>query len=482
VDRKSPSALVLRLQKICGGENVFWRPEDLLVWEYDAGFDRRPPTAVALPGTTDEVAAVVTAAREAGASIVPRGAGTGLSGGTIACGDAIVVSTARMRQIISIDALARIAVVEPGVPNLTVTAAAKEHGLFFAPDPASQRISTIGGNVATNAGGPHALRYGSMTNHVLGVELVLPTGEIMRFGGEVVDMPGYDCVPFIVGSEGTVGIITKVWLRLLPLPEDVRTFVAVFGDIEHGARAASAIIASGVVPAAMEMLDSVTIGALNAAFEVHLPADAGSLLLVEVEGLREEAEDWAGTIERILRKNGATDVRSAETVAERELLWKARKLGYAALARIRPNNYLHDAVVPRTKVPEVLQKVNAIAERYGYVIANMFHIGDGNLHPVLLFDARTQPIDRVMEASAEILKVAIDAGGALSGEHGIGLEKNHFMFWVFGPEDLDAQRRARDAFDPNGMMNPGKVFPGGDACADIPTERTKRALAEGMWV
>ena len=478
----SRTPLVRRLEEICGGENVFWRAEDLLVWEYDAGFDRRPPTAVALPATADEVASVVRAAREAGVSIVPRGAGTGLSGGTIACGDAIVVSTARMRQIISIDALARIAVVEPGVPNLAVTAAAKEHGLFFAPDPASQRISTIGGNVATNAGGPHALRYGSMTNHVLGVELVVPTGEIIRFGGEVVDMPGYDCVPFIVGSEGTVGIITKVWLRLLPLPEDVRTFVAVFGDIEHGARAASAIIASGVVPAAMEMLDSVTIGALNAAFEVHLPADAGSLLLVEVEGLREEAEDWAGTIERILRKNGATDVRSAETVAERELLWKARKLGYAALARIRPNNYLHDAVVPRTKVPEVLQKVNAIAERYGYVIANMFHIGDGNLHPVLLFDARTQPIDRVMEASAEILKVAIDAGGALSGEHGIGLEKNHFMFWVFGPEDLDAQRRARDAFDPSGMMNPGKVFPGGDACADIPTERTKRALAEGMWV
>jgi len=215
---------------------------------------------------------------------------------------------------------------------------------------------------------------------------------------------------------------------------------------------------------------------------VHLPADAGSLLLVEVEGLREETEDWATTIDRILRKNGATEVRSAETIAERELLWKARKLGYAALARIKPNNYLHDAVVPRTKVPDVLREVNAIADRYGYVIANMFHIGDGNLHPVLLFDARTQPIDRVMEASAEILKVAIDAGGALSGEHGIGLEKNHFMFWVFGPEDLDAQRRARDAFDPDGTMNPGKIFPGGDACADIPTERTKRALAEGMWV
>jgi FAD/FMN-containing dehydrogenase len=262
----------------------------------------------------------------------------------------------------------------------------------------------------------------------------------------------------------------------------VRTFVAIFADIDHGARAASAIIASGVVPAAMEMLDKVTIGALNAAFDVHLPADAGSLLLVEIEGLREETEDWAGSIERVLRKNGATDVRSAASAAERELLWKARKLGYAALARIKPNNYLHDAVVPRTRMPEVLRQVNGIAERYGYVIANMFHIGDGNLHPVLLFDARTEPIDRVMEASAEILKVAIDAGGALTGEHGVGLEKNHFMLWVFSAEDLEAMRRARDAFDPDGTMNPGKIFPGGEACADIPTERTKRALAEGMWV
>jgi glycolate dehydrogenase FAD-linked subunit len=472
----------VRLQEICGEDNVFWRPEDLIVWEYDAGFDRRPPTAVAVPGTAGEVAAVVRASRDAGAAVVPRGAGTGLSGGTIACAGAIVVATTRLRNIVSIDKTGRVAIVEPGVPNLTISAAVREVGLFFAPDPASQRISTIGGNAGTNAGGPHALRYGSMVNHVLGIELVLPTGEIAQFGGAVVDLPGFDCVPLIVGSEGTLGIITKLWLRLLPLPEDVRTFVATFADIDSGARAASAIIASGVVPAAMEMLDKVTIGALNAAFEVHLPAEAGSLLLVEIEGLTEETDDWASAILRVLKKNGASDVRSAATQAERELLWKARKLGYAALARIKPNNYLHDAVVPRTKVPEVLREVNEIAERYGYIIANMFHIGDGNLHPVLLFDARTQPVDRVMEASAEILKVALKAGGALSGEHGIGLEKNHFMFWVFGPEDLDAQRRAREAFDPDGTMNPGKIFPGGDACADIPTERTKRALAEGMWV
>jgi glycolate oxidase len=230
------------------------------------------------------------------------------------------------------------------------------------------------------------------------------------------------------------------------------------------------------------MLDRVTIGAVNAAFDVHLPAEAGSLLLVEVEGLTEECDDWSAAIDTVLRRGGAIEVRSAATIEERELLWKARKLGYAALARIKPNNYLHDAVVPRTKLPDVLRDVNAVADRYGYVIANMFHIGDGNLHPVLLFDARVEPIERVMEASAEILKLAIDAGGTLSGEHGIGLEKNHFMFWVFTPADLDAQRRARDAFDPSGVMNPGKVFPGGDACADIPTERTKRALAEGSWV
>jgi glycolate oxidase len=249
---KSPSALVLRLQEICGEENVFWRPEDLLVWEYDAGFDRHPPTAVAIPGTADEVAAVVRAAHDAGAAIVPRGAGTGLSGGTIACADAIVVATTRLRRIVSIDRTARVAVVEPGVTNLAVSTAAREAGLFFAPDPASQRISTIGGNVGTNAGGPHALRYGSMVNHVLGIELILPNGDIALFGGPVADLPGFDCVPLIVGSEGTLGIVTKVWLRLLPLPEDVRTFVAIFADIDSGARAASAIIASGVVPAAME--------------------------------------------------------------------------------------------------------------------------------------------------------------------------------------------------------------------------------------
>ncbi|MGH2499036.1 MAG: FAD-binding oxidoreductase, partial [Candidatus Limnocylindria bacterium] len=413
---------------------------------------------------------------------VPRGAGTGLSGGTIACGDAVVVTMSRLRRILAIDVESRAALVEPGVPNLALSEATRAHGLFFAPDPSSQRVSTIGGNIATNAGGPHALRYGSVVNHVLGIEMVLADGSIAAFGGRAPDLPGYDCVPFIVGSEGTVGIVTKAWVRLLPLPEDVRTFVALFPDVEAGARAASAIIGAGVVPAAMEMLDRTTMRALNAAFDAHLPEEAGSLLLVEVEGLREECEDWMAQVVSHCRASGAFGIRTASTPEERALLWKARKLGYPALARIKPNNYLHDAVVPRTKLPGVLREINAIADRYGYVTANMFHIGDGNLHPILLFDARTEPIDRVMEASAEILKVAIEAGGALSGEHGIGLEKNHFMLWVFAPEDLEAMQRARTAFDPGGIMNPGKVFPGGERCADIPTERTKRALAEGMWV
>ena len=453
-----------------------------MVFEYDAGFDRRPPLAVVVPGSAAEIARCVKAARRAGVAIVPRGAGTGLSGGTIACGDAVVIATARLRKILEIDRMSRVAIVEPGVPNLEVSAVAKAHGLFFAPDPASQRVSTIGGNIGTNAGGPHALRYGSVVDHVLAVEMVLPDGEIAVFGGVAPDLPGYDCVPLIVGSEGTLGIVTKAWLRLLPLPEDVRTFLAQFPDVRSGARAASAIIARGIVPAAMEMLDRTTIRAVNAAFDVHLSEDAGSMLLVEVEGLREESEGAAAAIVALCEAEGAMGVRVAATPAERELLWKARKLGYPALARIKPNSYIHDAVVPRSKLPDVLDAINAIAERYGFVVANMFHIGDGNLHPLLLFDLRTDTIDRVMKASAEILKVAIEAGGALSGEHGIGLEKNHFMFWVYGPEDLEAMQRARSAFDPDGVMNPGKIFPGGDVCAAIPTERLKRAIAEGMWI
>ncbi len=473
---------VQELERICGHDNVFWRPEDLIVFEYDAGFDRQPPSAVVVPGTTEEVAAVVRAAKEAGRPIVPRGAGTGLSGGTVACAGAVVVSTSRLDKIIRIDPLARAALVEPGVVNLDLSRAAREHRLFFAPDPASQRASSIGGNIGTNAGGPHALRYGSVVNHVLGVEMVLADGTIASFGGRAPSLPGYDCVPFIVGSEGTIGIVTKAWVRLLPLPEDVRTFTALFTDIDSGARAATAIIAKGILPAAMEMLDRVTMDAVNAAFHLDLPARAGSLLLVEVEGLREECDDAAESIESVCRASGAFEVKTARTQAERDLLWKARKMGYPALARIKPNSYLHDAVVPRSKVPAVLREINAIAARYGLIIANMFHIGDGNLHPLLLFDAREEKIERVMEASAEILKVAIEAGGALSGEHGIGLEKNHFMFWVYEPEDLEAMQRGRDAFDPEHVMNPGKVFPGGAQCDDIPTARIKRGLAEGMWI
>ena len=451
------------------------------MYEYDSGFDRHPPLAVVVPGSADEIARCVRVARAAGVAIVPRGAGTGLSGGTIACGDAVVISTARLREIV-IDPLARVAAVGPGAPNLEVSVMARSHGLFFAPDPASQRVSTIGGNIGTNAGGPHALRYGSIVDHVLAVEMVLGDGTIQLFGGTAPDLPGYDPVPLIVGSEGTLGIVTRAWLRLLPLPEDVRTFLAFFPDVRSGARAASAIIASGIVPAAMEMLDRTTITAVNAAFDVHLPPDAGSMLLVEVEGLREETGSATAAIVALCEAEGAQGVRVAESAAERELLWKARKLGYPALARIKPNSYIHDAVVPRSKLPDVLDAITAISDRYRLIVANMFHIGDGNLHPLLLFDIREDTIEDVMKASAEILKVAIDAGGTLSGEHGIGLEKNHFMFWVFGPEDLEAMHRARSAFDPDGSMNPGKIFPGGDVCGAIPTDRLKRAIAEGRWI
>lgn len=474
--------LVAELVAICGRENVFTEKEDLLVFEYDAGFDRSAPSAVVVPGTAEEVAGIVRAARDAGVAIVPRGAGTGLTGGTVACAGAIVVSTSRLRRIIDIDTEGRAVLVEPGVVNSDLQTAARPFGLFFAPDPSSQSCSTIGGNIGNNAGGPHALRYGSVVDHVLGVEMVLADGTIATFGGRAPDLPGYDLVPLIVGSEGTLGVVTRAWLRLLPLPEHVHTFLALFPDIDTGARAASQVIAAGIVPAAMEMLDRTTMQALNAAFDAHLPDEAGSLLLIEVEGLVEECAEQADRIERICAQEGGFGTRTATTAEEREGLWKARKLGYPALARIKPNSYLHDAVVPRTKVPEVLRAVNDIAARYGYVTANMFHIGDGNLHPILLFDARTEPIDRVMRASAEILKVAVEAGGMLSGEHGIGIEKDQFMRWVFSEDDLGAMRRARDAFDPDGRMNPGKILPGGDHCGEIPTARIKRSLAAGMWV
>ena len=440
------------------------------------------PALVVAPGTAEETAAVVAACAQAGVPLVARGAGTGLAGGAIAPAG-VVVSTARLRRILEVDVESRAALVEPGVVNLALSEALAPHDLRFGPDPASQRCSTIGGNVGNNAGGPHALLHGSVVNHVLGLELVLADGSVAAMGGRAPDRSGYDPTPFVVGAEGTVGIVTKAWLRLLPRPEAVRTFLAFFADIDSGAAAASAIIAAGIVPAALEMMDAPTIRAVNSAFDAHLPPDAGSLLLVELEGPSEECAERHERIVDICRRSGATDVKTAADEAERALLWKARKLGYPALARLAPNNYLMDGVVPRTKLPETLRQVAAIAERYGLLVANMFHIGDGNLHPTLLFDAAVPgTTEKAMEASALILKHCVAVGGALSGEHGIGVEKNQFMRWVFSAEDLDAMRRVRDAFDPSGRMNPGKIFPTGEPPRELPLERLKYRFAEEMWV
>lgn len=482
-ERTNWTDLIERLARIVGDEYVLWRPADLLVYEYDAGFDRATPAVVVAPGTAEETAAVVGACTAAGVPLSPRGAGTGLAGGAIAPAG-VVVSTTRLRQILEIDVTSRAALVEPGVVNFALSEATMPYGLVFAPDPSSQRCSTIGGNIGNNAGGPHALLYGSVVNHVLGLELVLSDGTIVTLGGRAPDRAGYDPTPFVVGSEGTLGIITKAWLRLLPRPEAVRTFVAYFLDVESGARAASAIIAAGIVPAALEMMDAPTIRAVNEAFDAHLPSEAGSLLLVELEGPTEECEARATRILAICRDAGGTGMRAAATESERALLWKARKLGYPALARLAPNNYLMDGVVPRTKLPQALHQVRAIADSYGVLVANLFHIGDGNLHPVLLFDAAVPgATERAVEASTLILKHCVDLGGALSGEHGIGIEKNQFMRWVYSAEDLDAMRRVRDAFDPGGRLNPGKIFPSSDEPPrELPLERLKFRLAEGMWV
>ncbi|MBI2886574.1 MAG: FAD-binding protein [Chloroflexi bacterium] len=476
--------LVACLQDIVGPEYVLHLPEDLLVFEYDGSIDRGLPAAVVLPRTTEEVAAVVRLAREAGQPLVPRGAGTGLSGGAIPLARGIIVALTRMREILEIDPENRLAVVEPGVVNLDISRAAAAHGLFYAPDPSSQRACTIGGNVAENSGGPHCLAYGVTTNHVLALEVVLPTGEVVWLGDRTGEAPGYDLRGVFIGSEGTLGIATRIVVRLLPRPEATRTMLAIYDRIEDAGATVSDIIGRGVIPAAVEMLDRLTIQAVEPAVHAGYPDDAGAVLLIEVEGLREQAAEQGETVVALCQAHGAREVRTAEAEEERERLWAGRKGALGALGRLAPNYYILDGVVPRSKLPQVLQQVTAVGEKYGFPIANVFHAGDGNLHPNILFDERAPgAIQRVLEAGAEIMRICVDAGGALSGEHGIGIEKQDFMAWVFSPEDLAAMARLRPAFGADDAFNPGKVFPGARAAAgEIPQAIAQRAVAMGAYI
>ncbi|MFQ5861008.1 MAG: FAD-binding oxidoreductase [Dehalococcoidia bacterium] len=471
--------LVKALQPIVGREYVIHHPEDLLVFEYDGSIDRGLPQVVVFPTTTEQVSQVVALAYREGVPVVARGAGTGLSGGAIAALGGIQVALSRMNRILEVDPANRLAVAQPGVINLQLDLAVRRHGLRYTPDPSSQRACSLGGNIAENAGGPHCLAYGVTTNHVTGLEVVLEDGSVAWLGGRVPDAPGYDLRGVFIGSEGTFGIATKIVAWLLPLPEAVKTMLAIFPDVDSASAAVSGIIAKGMVPAALEMLDAMAIRAVQGAMDAGYPEDAGAVLLVEVEGLREEVAEQAQEVEAVLADHGAREVRAAEEAAERERLWVGRKGALGALGFLAPNYYLVDGVVPRSRLPGVLRQVAEIGQKYGMPIANVFHAGDGNLHPCILFDERRPgEMERVTKAGGEILKVCIEEGGALSGEHGVGLEKQAYMPWVFTPEDMEVMQQVRRAFSPRELFNPGKVFPGGPGYQEA-TQRAAVARAGG---
>jgi glycolate oxidase len=474
-------AAVERFRAVVGDERVLAEPLERLVYAKDGSMNQGDCGLAVLCETTAEVSACLRVAAELGLPVVPRGSGTSLAGSAIPLDDAVVLSVARMRRILSIDPDTPCAWVEPGVLNLDLTTVVEHLGLHYAPDPSSQAACSIGGNVGTNAGGPHCLASGVTSQHVLGVEMVMPDGEVLTIGGPAPDPPGLDLRGFIVGGEGTLGIVTKVCVRLTRNPPVVRTLLVDFTSLTAAGAAVRDIIARGVIPAAMEMMDRTMTRAVEAFVHAGLPVDAAAVLLVEVDGTDAQVAADAAIVATICRDAGASNIRVAADDQERALFWKARKNAFGACARIAPNYYLHDCVVPRTQLVEVLAAIEDIAARYDLVIMNVFHAGDGNLHPLISFDRRDEAqVTRVLAAGREIIEVCLAVGGTLSGEHGIGMEKRDFMPLQFGVADLDAQARAREAFDPAGRMNPRKVLPAGSKCGDLMF--TADDLPEGTWI
>src|SRR3954451_12737978 len=430
------------------------------------------PALVVLPETAEQLAAVVRACADHGVPFVARGSGTGLSGGALPRADGVLIVTSKMRAIREVRAHDQRAVVEPGVINLDVTRAATPGGYYYAPDPSSQQICSIGGNLAENSGGAHCLKYGFTTNHVLGAEFVTPQGEIVQLGGLAPDAPGYDLLGAVVGSEGTLGIATAVTVRLVRLPEDVRTVLAGFPSTDQAGAATSAIIAAGIVPAAIEMMDALAIEAAEAATHCDYPAGAGAVLVIKLDGARVEVEHELAEGDRLCRDNGAFAMRTATDPAERALIWKGRKSACAAVGRISPDYIVQDGVIPRTALPEVLRAIADLSTSSGVRVANVFHAGDGNLHPLVLFDEAVPGAGEAAEkVSGAILDLCIGHGGSITGEHGVGIDKAAYMPRMFNDEDLDTMQLVRCAFDPDGVANPGKVFPTPRLCGEVPGRR-----------
>ena len=471
------AALVDELRAALTPERVRTGSTELGLYGRDASNISGSAGAVCFPTSTAEVQACVRAAHRHGVPFVARGAGTGLAGGATPLDHALVIVLTKMNHVLSVDAVNRLAWVEPGVLNLDLSRQVAHLGLHFAPDPSSQQSCSIGGNVANNSGGPHCLSDGVTASHILGLEVVLSDGSVVQLGGTEPESVGLDLRGAFVGSEGMFGVATKVCVRLTQNAPSVRTMLMDFASVEDGAQTVSAIIAAGMVPAALEMMDRLCVQAVEAYIHADLPVDAAAVLLVEVAGLAHGVEADVQRIIQIGKARGARGVRIAQDETERALLWKGRKSAFGAIARIKPNYYLHDTVVPRRMLPQVLRQVYEITERHQLQVLNVFHAGDGNLHPLLVFDKREPGVmERVLAAGEEIVRASVAAGGVLSGEHGIGLEKRDFMPMMFGPADLAAQAAMRRAFDPAGLANPFKVLPSTAACGDV------QHVPDGAWV
>ena len=463
------SELADRFVEICGDERVITARGRLATYQSDGllHFKVLPKVAV-LPDDAGEVQAIVRACHEARVPFVARGSGTGLSGGSVPVEDGVLIVLSRMRRILDVDRANHRVVVEPGVTNVQVSQAVGPD-LFYPPDPSSQIVCSIGGNVSENSGGAHCFKYGFTTNYVMGLELVLPDGEMVTVGGKEVDLPGYDLVGAFVGSEGTLGVATKITLRVIPSPETHQTLVAYFDDMEHAGNAVSGVVGSSIVPGAIEMMDNLAIEATEKATHAGYPLDAGAALIIEVDGPTGECEATFDDLVEICKRNGCNEVRVAENEEQRALIWKARKAAFAAMGRISPSYYVQDSVIPRTRLAEVLGRVGELGRSYGLKIANVFHAGDGNLHPLVLYDHEVPgEAEKAEELSGEIVKVCVEAGGSLTGEHGVGLDKKRYMPEMFGEGDLAAFQKLRCSFDPEQISNPGKVMPAPRLCGEVP--------------
>ncbi len=469
-DRTALTAVARRAAELLAPDDVITDHARLRTYECDGlAHYRVTPALVVLPENAEQLAGVVRSCAEHGVPFVARGSGTGLSGGALPHADGVLIVTSRMRAILDVRRDDQRAVVEPGVINLDVTRAATPHGYYYAPDPSSQQICSIGGNVAENSGGAHCLKYGFTTNHVLGAEFVTPQGDVVQLGGAAPDAPGYDLLGAVVGSEGTLGIVTSTTVRLVRLPEEVRTILVGFESTDQAGAATSAIIAAGIVPAAIEMMDALAIEAAEAAVHCDYPAGAGAVLVIELDGAAVDVAAEYDDVARLCAEHGAFEQRVATDPAERALIWKGRKSAFAAVGRISPDYLVQDGVIPRTSLPEVLRAIQQLSEESGVRVANVFHAGDGNLHPLVLFDDAVEGAGEAAEnVSGAILDLCIQHGGSITGEHGVGMDKAAYMPRMFTDEDLDTMQLVRCAFDPDNISNPGKIFPTPRLCGEVP--------------